>query len=344
MEWNENYTSLSYILAGLYRQNKGEAYAVAEKATINTLLISDLEAGNIYTFWHFLIRGAIAQGKVISLVSTILLPNEKGGAADPSIRQTIEGILENIKTGTVPASQRDNSSAPPALNEKAEGFERLMGEKSTLLPLSFLEKGLDCARSVVRILVTSKNETASGTGFLIKNNWIVTNNHVLPDPKAAAGATIQFNYQKNMAGLFMPIEEFALKDSDRDFYTNTLDDWTVVKLDGEANKNFGALNFSAVPVIEKDFVNIIQHPSGGPKQIAMYHNTVTSVDDQYIMYLTDTLPGSSGSPVFNTDWLVVGLHHWGGPEADGSGIRNVFRNRGINITRITKALTDLKIL
>ena len=43
-----------------------------------------------------------------------------------------------------------------------------------------------------------------------------------------------------------------------------------------------------------DTVFIIQHPNGGPKQIAMAGNQVAYVDARLIQYTTDTLPGSSG--------------------------------------------------
>ena len=45
------------------------------------------------------------------------------------------------------------------------------------------------------------------------------------------------------------------------------------------------------------------------KQIAIRRNDCVGIKDGgEFHYLTDTLPGSSGSPVFNDDWLVVGLH------------------------------------
>ena len=45
------------------------------------------------------------------------------------------------------------------------------------------------------------------------------------------------------------------------------------------------------------------------KQIAIRRNDCVGIKDgDEFCYLTDTLPGSSGSPVFNDDWQVVGLH------------------------------------
>ena len=58
-------------------------------------------------------------------------------------------------------------------------------------------------------------------------------------------------------------------------------------------------------------LNIVQHPAGEVKQIAIRRNDFVGPlegDANRFTYLTDTLPGSSGSPVFNDEWEVVGLH------------------------------------
>ena len=60
-----------------------------------------------------------------------------------------------------------------------------------------------------------------------------------------------------------------------------------------------------VTVAKEQRVVIIQHPGGGQKQIAIAHNLVTYFDDNSVQYLTDTMPGSSGSPVFNEAWEVI---------------------------------------
>src|SRR5262249_51116708 len=53
-----------------------------------------------------------------------------------------------------------------------------------------------------------------------------------------------------------------------------VDDWTIVRVRGDANKAWGAIPVVAKAIRKDQFVNIIQHPGGGPKQIALYHNTV----------------------------------------------------------------------
>lgn len=56
-------------------------------------------------------------------------------------------------------------------------------------------------------------------------------------------------------------------------------------------------------------VNIIQHPRGRSKEIVFYSNRVQELNSRYLHYQADTDLGSSGSPVLNSQWQVVALHH-----------------------------------
>ena len=66
----------------------------------------------------------------------------------------------------------------------------------------------------------------------------------------------------------------------------------------------------------------------------MNDNQVKYMDETVVQYITDTLPGASGSPVFNDNWQVAALHHSGGniPEPSTNSIH--FRNEGIRIGAI----------
>jgi endonuclease G len=59
--------------------------------------------------------------------------------------------------------------------------------------------------------------------------------------------------------------------------------------------------------------------------------------------LADTNPGSSGSPVFNDQWEVIALHHWGGPTEvvtpDGKPVRKDV-NEGVRISMIRSSLVS----
>ncbi len=217
---------------------------------------------------------------------------------------------------------------------KAKYNEKITGEQTTLLPISFLEAGLLKARSVARI-VTSEG---LGTGFLISDNdLLLTNNHVIDHKPDNGSFKVQFNYQKTLKGLPAEYEEFEIDNSV--FHTSEEDDWTVVKIKGNPSAKYGYIPLRETKVKKDDFINIIQHPGGEHKQIGVYHNLVTYADDHLVQYLTDTLPGSSGSPAFNSTWDLVALHHSGGfLEEPGAQGPPALRNEGININRIIQGL------
>ncbi|RPI52736.1 MAG: serine protease, partial [Chloroflexi bacterium] len=81
-------------------------------------------------------------------------------------------------------------------------------------------------------------------------------------------------------------------------------------------------------------INIIQHPFGQPKQISVQNNMVEYVGGNVLQYVTSTNPGSSGSPVLDDGWNVVGLHHAGGYIPEPTTGRFYSRNEGILVNRI----------
>lgn len=66
--------------------------------------------------------------------------------------------------------------------------------------------------------------------------------------------------------------------------------------------------------------------------------SVAYVGGNVVQYITSTLPGSSGSPVFNDSWEVVALHHAGGDIPEPTTQQRYFRNEGILVQSI---LADL---
>ncbi|AMV35123.1 Glutamyl endopeptidase precursor [Pirellula sp. SH-Sr6A] len=217
-------------------------------------------------------------------------------------------------------------------------LEKIIGKQSTLLPISFLENGIDASRSVAKVQIPG---VGSGSGFLIERNVFLTNNHVLDCESTAASAEALFNYQITREGRDGTVATFKFSPDDL-FITSKEDDWTAVRVVGDANANWGQLMFAKAPAEKDQHVNIIQHPGGQPKQIAIYNNLVQFADRTCVQYLTDTMNGSSGSPVFNSSWEVVALHRAGGMlrEPNSPSTRQYFRNEGTPIELIRNRLVD----
>ena len=161
--------------------------------------------------------------------------------------------------------------------------------------------------------------------------------------EVAASAVAQFNYQQNTEGLSMEPVIFQF-DPASVFATSVEDDWTAIKLFGDVNATWGRLDMEPFDMRPTKYVNIIQHPNGGPKQIALYHNLVAYLDQARVQYLTDTEPGSSGAPVFDSQWRLVALHHSGGWLHEPGHRTKFYRNEGININRVIDGLKQHGLL
>lgn len=223
----------------------------------------------------------------------------------------------------VPAVSRRLNEGAGNYNQQAVQ-EKIIGE-NTLRPISFLSRGFSVGRSVVFIDVGGR---WAGTGFLIAPDLVLTACHILPDKYTLSQAIFRFNYQLDFLGCAETFADYhALPDG---LYTcNSTLDYAIVQLDGYAGDTWGWLPIRELNVETGERVNIIQHPGAQPKQVSIQNNFVTCVDKRIVQYLTPTLPGSSGSPVFNDSWEVVALHRGGGnlPEP-GTGRYN-FVNEGV---------------
>ena len=220
----------------------------------------------------------------------------------------------------------------------AESFEPITYEKvvglNNLLSIAWLSQGLTLAGAVARIV----HPDGPASGFLIAPDLLLTNNHVLPTAESASEAQIQFNYQNNWGGVLQPTRSFSTDSSH--FRTDYDLDYSIVRVAGSPGDVYGYIDLGvrADPSVN-DYVTVIQHPNGGPKQISLTDNKVSAVFGDKVQYATDTEPGSSGSPVFNQSWQIVGLHHAGGGLAGPDGTK-YFTNEGILISSVLAHAAD----
>ena len=188
-------------------------------------------------------------------------------------------------------------------------FDAILGINN-LKQISWIGRGLLASQSVCRVLTPA----GVGTGFLISSNVLMTNNHVIPDPGVADKTVAEFNYQEDASGKLMETVRYDLDPGS--FRTSLKDelDYTLVGVKPDPGKplletwGFLPLNPHADPV-PAEHVVIVQHPNGGLKQIVLTANSVVGTRGRLLHYTSDTMPGSSGAPVFNDSWQVIAIHH-----------------------------------
>jgi endonuclease G len=202
--------------------------------------------------------------------------------------------------------------------------ERIIGSND-MRDINYLELAIAVARAVCRIRIGS----AAGTGVLVGPRLLMTNNHVLRSIDDALTAEAQFDYQENVSGDLLPVQAFRL-DPKSLFVTDKTLDFTIVGVTEVSAKGqpisrypWMRLNPTLGKAEKGDPLNIIQHPRGGLKQIALRNNDVINIPTgkpDFLYYTTDTEPGSSGSPCFNDQWELIALHHSGVPLMEGDKI------------------------
>lgn len=252
------------------------------------------------------------------------------------------------------------------ITELDELQERMLGSED-ILRIGFLAHGMGAARSVARLVVLGGAE--HGTGFLVAPDVLATNRHVLPDLDRAHATDVEFEIH-DASGALRETRSCKL-DTGRFWFSDPELDVTLVALRNDAETLASTTGLGWHPLIAQqgkirigDPVNIIQHPNGRPKSIVLHNSNLLHLENAtvlspFLWYSSDTEKGSSGAPVFNNRWEVIGVHHRSVPKTNSKGelldandhviSRAEFEtdpsravwiaNQGIRTSRIVEALT-----
>lgn len=262
-----------------------------------------------------------------------------------------------VSRGTADKIARYGPVAEMPLSEvKKSKAESLQGPTVDFMGICFVDLARAASRSVARVVF--RNGNAQGSGFMVSQNLFLTNNHVIPSKEAASGFLLEFNYELDYADKETERTYFEL-DPEHFFETSRADDldFTLVavgkRLKGKATlKEAGYLPLvdSGDKHMKGTLINCIQHPNGTFKNIVVRDSRLLARTPNTLIYSSDTLPGSSGSPVFNDDFEVIALHHWGEPykalmdPADDPNGMPLNGNEGIRISAIVDHLNVIRNL
>jgi endonuclease G, mitochondrial len=266
--------------------------------------------------------------------------------------ETVQAIVSGDAEAAMTLDPRGRSKIAELLTQSSfDAFESRVGPDLEFQDVVNLELARAAASSVARVL---KNGEWEGSGFLVGQGLFLTNAHVFSDPERADRFEIEFNFELDDTDQPRPTTRFAL-DAQSLFLSSpkTHLDYTLVAVGQRVSGSASLESFGYCPLLAQgdkhamnNFANVIQHPDGNPKQIAIRENRITGRGPKFtLFYGADTLRGSSGSPVFNDEYEVIALHHAGAPSLektfeDGQPVPVDTSNEGIRASVIHADLTN----
>jgi hypothetical protein len=260
-------------------------------------------------------------GKLLLPILRAELLKREGGNVIMDVAEIQKQRVEEDKiTDRYSSIKDENVVAKP-------GLEKVFGKESYKSYRWFMKAGDRCL-AVARIGRDAEDE-GFGTGFLLKGKALndqlgeelvlITNAHVVSnDPKEeslypdeavvvfeALNRNVSFKnleiiWSSPSSALDCTVLRFNKDDQPRlTELTRKVDIYPVSQYLPQVQD----------PATEK--IYIIGHPKGGPLQISFQDNLLIDYESPKIHYRTPTVGGSSGSPAFNENWDLIGLHHAG---------------------------------
>lgn len=196
--------------------------------------------------------------------------------------------------------------------EKVLGYDRYKS-------LTWYRKGLLRCRAVARI--ETVNEDGLGTGFLVQGaalhenlpaTVLVTNGHVLPETLDPGDAVVAFHGLDTDTAIpsrFRVVRTWWYEPSNSPHL-----DTTILELDKYPQDVEPIPVARRLPALTPNAPRayVIGHPRGLEQpQFSLQDNLVLNYDATRLHYRSPTEQGSSGSPVFDSQWQLIGLHHAG---------------------------------
>jgi hypothetical protein len=188
-----------------------------------------------------------------------------------------------------------------------------------------------------------------GTGFLVANDLVMTNDHVISKARndGLIGSDIEliFGYRSKdtHTAHYKLVEQGWLVASD------TVLDYAILRVKGNPGSDSliykGALErgyFKLVNetpkeneplfIMQHPFDKLAEEPSTLRLTIGFAHRREADYPAHVLRHSANTDEGSSGSPVFSGRMDLIGLHHWGGPNHNEAirvgAIRNHLESTG----------------
>ncbi|MBO0905466.1 trypsin-like serine peptidase [Jiella sonneratiae] len=147
------------------------------------------------------------------------------------------------------------------------------------------------------------------TATIVEGNLVLTNYHCIPgfSGKVLEASILLDYYGPDSKTTRIPVETTPVEKDPKL-------DYSLSRLAGPAPSDLEPMTFSKERSRPLERLIVIHHPAGQPKMMTQFRCYAADKQDDgpMLRHRCDTLPGSSGALIFNSDRQVVGIHHSGG--------------------------------
>lgn len=204
---------------------------------------------------------------------------------------------------------------------------------------------------VARLSFMLKGNFRRCSGFLIDDDRLMTNAHCVPDAATCDTLDAVFGYEADAHGKLLPGE---ILECESFIDTNQSLDLSIVRIAGQPSERWGAVAGDwRAPKAAEELI-IIQHMGESRGRDRRILKRVAEVncatmpegvaEENRFAHSCDTETGSSGSPVFDAQGVLVGIHHATicGYEVCNSATDDVEANLAIPANLAATWLTELR--
>ncbi len=271
-------------------------------------------------------------------------------APGSKILHVLQSALLARDGGEIQLDRSDHSEREVDKLKTDKSFEKVLGTDG-FVSFKWYTTGIERSKGIA--LIKDRFQEGQGTGFIlrgkdIKPEWgdelfMLTNEHVisnLTDNRTQGSlqpdqARISFELSAN-PDVEMLVSEIMFCSPSSEL------DATIVKLSQPVTGVEPYTVAKHLPTANsKQRVYVIGHPKGGKLSLSIHDNVLLDHKAPLVHYRAPTEGGSSGSPVFNSQWDLIALHHAGGfnvSKLHGQG--SYPANEGIWIQSILKAVNQ----